>query len=80
MSFGYFTLEHNSKGNLLVYRSDDNIENIDVDNLNLADYNDLEITLEIVSDYKLHLSTKGKEGSYRKKVPVKDLSNFHIFK
>jgi predicted methyltransferase len=78
-SLGYFIIESNSKGNLLIYRTEHNIENIDVDNLNLADYNDFEITLEIVDDYKTHSKTEGKKGSHKEKISVSTLSSFNKF-
>lgn len=79
-SFGYFKIEHSLKGDIIIFRDEYNIELIDVDSLNLADYHDLEITLEIVDNYELHKSSNGEKGSHKEKVSVKDLGSFKIYR
>lgn len=77
-SIGYFDIEHSDRGSLLIYRDYDNLEEINIDELNPADRRHFEITIEIVDDYQIHLSSNGKEGSHKEKISVSKLSSFTI--
>lgn len=77
-AIGYFNIEHSERGYLLIYRDNHNLEDLNVDQLNIADRQDFEITLEIVDNYQDHKSSDGKKGSHKEKVSVDKLGDFTI--
>jgi uncharacterized membrane protein len=76
---GYFKIVYKKKNLLLIYTTPQSLTKIDFTGLNGFVAKSLEIDLKIINDFKLHISSNGKEGYKFLKVPLKDLGSFERF-
>ena len=76
---GYLKIKLNDAF-IVIYTTPKTLTMVDFTKSNRADYNNFEILLDVIDDFKLHKSSNCKEGFHQESVNVKNLGNFSRYK